>query len=238
MRAGTMGRLLGMSVWLALGCRVGLAQIGPRYVLELAFPARAGAAPAQGTIALRANGMAIIAYHGLRIVAASTLDAGVAGETGADLIILAPVPSDGGAVAPGAGGVPLVYASADAIPDGAPPVSRTRAPRHPMRTWDTLSLRKGEARLRVTAMPGRPGTAATAGFLVEVGTLRANTRIYVSGAPLDEAELADLPRRLPGADLALLPGAQGPRLAVLRPALPSPGAAPAGAGYTYRLSRR
>jgi hypothetical protein len=198
-------RMVCVVALLALGCRVGLAQIGPRYVLEVPAPREGGLAPDGGSIALGPDGRATIRFHGLTVALA-----GRDGATGpADLAVLPPGsgPLPASAVPAGAARlVPLVYAQPPTTGPDAQPAG------HPMRTWDTLFLRKGQARLRVTAMPGEPGTAAaaiTAGFMLEIGTLHATRRIYVSGAPLAAGELAALPQRLPGAELVLAPAGQG-----------------------------
>ena len=258
---------------LALGCRVGLAQIGPRYVLELPAPRQGGAAPERGSIALGPDGQATIRFHGLTVALAgpdAMLPPGGPAAGIADLAVLLPgaagaLPGTGAMPASGAatgaapvhadpGGVvvasplrpapapavPLVYAEPSATPIGRQETLAGMA-RHPMQAWDTLYLRKGQARLRVTAMPGRPGTVATAGFMLEIGTFHATCRIYVSGAALTAGELAALPQRLPGAELALVPAGDGPGLTVLRRAggrdLLVPVAAPNGR-YAFTLSRR
>ncbi|HJU99696.1 MAG TPA: hypothetical protein VJ752_04025 [Burkholderiaceae bacterium] len=202
-------RLVCVLALLALGCRMGLAQIGPRYVLELPAARRGGAAPEQGSIALAPDGRASIRFHGLTVALVGP--DGIAGQ--ADLAVLPPgagaVPAFG--VAAGATrAVPLVYAQPSATEPGAETAG------HPMRVWDTLYLRKGQVRLRVTAMPGGPGTAATAGFMLEIGTFHATSRIYVSGAPLAAGELATLPQRLPGAELVLAPAGDGHPMVLLR----------------------
>lgn len=153
------------------------------------------------------------------------------------------------AAGPLASPVPLVYAASPHARQGNP-----QAQLHPLQAFDTLSLRKGKVRLRVTALPGRPGMAAVGGFLLEIGTVRASCRIYFTGAALAPDELGALAQSLPGADLALYP--DGARLRVA--ALPRGGqaggrdrfdggrrAAGAGAplaqadgGYTFGLVRR
>ncbi|MDP8946946.1 MAG: MBL fold metallo-hydrolase [Actinomycetota bacterium] len=87
----------------------------------------------------------------------------------------------------------------------------TRA--HALRTWETLSITKGEARLRLTAMPGThaPGPLAAAlppvmGSMLEFGTAEDETRLrlYISGDTLVHEQLEEIPRRYPQIDLALL----------------------------------
>ena len=84
---------------------------------------------------------------------------------------------------------------------------------HALRTWETLSITKGEARLRLTAMPGThaPGPFAAAlppvmGSMLEFQTAGGETRLrlYISGDTLVHDRLKEVPRRYPGIDLALL----------------------------------
>ena len=87
----------------------------------------------------------------------------------------------------------------------------TRA--HALRTWEALSITKGEARLRLTAMPGThaPGPLAAAlppvmGSMLEFRTAEEETRLrlYISGDTLIHEQLKEIPRRYPEIDVALL----------------------------------
>ena len=84
---------------------------------------------------------------------------------------------------------------------------------HALRTWETLTIIKGEARLRLTAMPGThaPGPLAAAlppvmGSMLEFRTAEDEThlRLYISGDTLVHEQLEEIPRRYPQIDLALL----------------------------------
>jgi L-ascorbate metabolism protein UlaG (beta-lactamase superfamily) len=84
---------------------------------------------------------------------------------------------------------------------------------HALRTWETLTITKGEARLRLTAMPGThaPGPLAAAlppvmGSMLEFRTAEDETRLrlYISGDTLVHEQLEEIPRRYPQIDLALL----------------------------------
>jgi L-ascorbate metabolism protein UlaG (beta-lactamase superfamily) len=84
---------------------------------------------------------------------------------------------------------------------------------HALRTWEMLSIIKGEAHLRLTAMPGThaPGPLAAAlppvmGSMLEFQSARGETRLrfYISGDTLVHDHLKEIPRRYPGVDLALL----------------------------------
>lgn len=211
---------------LALGCKVGLAQIGPRYVLELATGAHAAAAPAQQPGSLRQldGGLALIRFQGLTILTmgadAAAFSADAARQwPAADLLLLTPA-----AAGRYAGLAPLALPILNKLPvivpehafeTGLAYAGGGQQRFYPLQTWDALHLYKGKTRLRVTALPGRAGTRGVAGYLLEVGNSRMSYRLYVSCEALADDELDGLPQRLPGADLALLPGGDAPRLLVL-----------------------
>jgi L-ascorbate metabolism protein UlaG (beta-lactamase superfamily) len=80
-------------------------------------------------------------------------------------------------------------------------------------TWESLTVRKGEARLRVTAMPGThaPGPLRKVlppvmGSMLEFGDVEGPTRLrlYISGDTLVHDRLRQIPERYPEIDLALL----------------------------------
>jgi L-ascorbate metabolism protein UlaG (beta-lactamase superfamily) len=83
-----------------------------------------------------------------------------------------------------------------------------------MDTWDAMQLNKGQARLRITSMPGRHGPLMAAKMLPPVmgavldfsSTASRDTsyRIYVSGDTMVYGDIEEIPRRFPGVDLALL----------------------------------
>jgi L-ascorbate metabolism protein UlaG (beta-lactamase superfamily) len=79
--------------------------------------------------------------------------------------------------------------------------------------WDTLEVAKGVARLSVTAMPGRHGPPGITAVLPTVmGSMldfaaqggQPRYRLYISGDTLLMNDLADIPKRFPDIDLALL----------------------------------
>lgn len=85
--------------------------------------------------------------------------------------------------------------------------------RHPLKTWDTLIVERGNTLLRVTAMPGRHGPPIVAELLPEVmGSLLdfgiknspRSYRMYISGDTMVFDDIKDIPRRYPDVDLALL----------------------------------
>lgn len=83
----------------------------------------------------------------------------------------------------------------------------------PLSTWEAIELRKGEARLTITAMPGRHGPPGVAALLPTVmGAMvdfapagkQPRYRLYISGDTLVFDDIALIPHRFPGVDLALL----------------------------------
>jgi len=85
--------------------------------------------------------------------------------------------------------------------------------RHALATWDALLVKKGDATLRINAMPARHGPPAasaplpeTMGSMLEFSTSqrKPNYRIYISGDTLVYEDINDIPRRYPEIDLALL----------------------------------
>jgi L-ascorbate metabolism protein UlaG (beta-lactamase superfamily) len=85
--------------------------------------------------------------------------------------------------------------------------------RYGLSRWDSLTVTKGDARLRVTAMPARHGGPAMAVLLPTVmgsmldfqeGPAGAAYRIYISGDTLVYDDIAQIPLRFPDVDLALL----------------------------------
>jgi L-ascorbate metabolism protein UlaG (beta-lactamase superfamily) len=86
-----------------------------------------------------------------------------------------------------------------------------------METWETFMVERGDARLRITSMPGKHGPGAVNFLLPPVmgsmlefesmsreGTGETALRLYITGDTLMHDELKDIPRRFPDIDLALL----------------------------------
>jgi L-ascorbate metabolism protein UlaG (beta-lactamase superfamily) len=80
-------------------------------------------------------------------------------------------------------------------------------------TWETLTVTKGGARVRITSTPGAHGPGFLAkmlpdvmGSLLEFENARSESafRIYITGDTLLFDELKEIPRRFPDIDLALL----------------------------------
>jgi L-ascorbate metabolism protein UlaG (beta-lactamase superfamily) len=83
---------------------------------------------------------------------------------------------------------------------------------YPIDTWEWLDVEKGGGRLRITATPARHGPPMVdfalpdvMGSIVDVATAEGGrTRLYFTGDTLVIDELAEIPRRYPGIDVALL----------------------------------
>jgi L-ascorbate metabolism protein UlaG (beta-lactamase superfamily) len=83
---------------------------------------------------------------------------------------------------------------------------------HALRTWDVLTITKGDTRLRISATPGRHGPPVLAAALPEVmGSIlefsaggKQNYRMYISGDTLVYDDIKEIPKRYPDIDLALL----------------------------------
>jgi len=82
-----------------------------------------------------------------------------------------------------------------------------------MAPWDRIDIAKGDARLGITAVPGRHGKLGMQALLPDVmGTVydfgpnpaQPAYRMYVSGDTLIHDDLRSIPQRFPGIDLALL----------------------------------
>lgn len=85
--------------------------------------------------------------------------------------------------------------------------------RHAVPKWSTLTVKKGDAELRITATPARhgpPGAAValpeTMGSILEFAKAggSASYRMYISGDTLVYDEIRDIPKRFPDINLALL----------------------------------
>jgi len=84
---------------------------------------------------------------------------------------------------------------------------------YPLKTWETLTMAKGEQQLHITAMPGKhaPGPLShllppVMGSMLEFETSAGKTalRIYITGDTLIHKDLKEIPQRYPNINLALL----------------------------------
>jgi L-ascorbate metabolism protein UlaG (beta-lactamase superfamily) len=82
---------------------------------------------------------------------------------------------------------------------------------HPIGTWESVEVVKGDARLRISATPGRHGPPVVAFALPEVmGSVLdfespgGRFRVYVTGDTLIFDDVKEIPRHFPDVDLALM----------------------------------
>jgi len=189
----------------ALGCRLGIAQIGPRYVLDLPAPGGAAKAAGKGQVQMLGRGMMLLRFQGLSLL---MLNADVqdddSGKRWPAVDLVVATSSRGwqeGCRAliqlAGHRQLPMIVAEAE----GSPPAA---APCYPMQAWDALHLRKGKVRLRATAMAGPAGVPGVGGFMLDLGDSHLTYRVYLSAEQsLSEPELNTLLERLPGADMVV-----------------------------------
>ena len=85
-------------------------------------------------------------------------------------------------------------------------------PPHALDTWESVTVRKGEARLRITAMPGTHGPGPLGkvlppvmGSMLEFGGAGDDVRLrlYITGDTLVHKRLREIPERFPDIDLGL-----------------------------------
>jgi L-ascorbate metabolism protein UlaG (beta-lactamase superfamily) len=84
---------------------------------------------------------------------------------------------------------------------------------HPLDTWESLTVRKGDATLTITAMPGKHATDDAVnellmpvnGHLLDFGRGGDHLyRLYITGDTMLVDSLSEIPRRYPGIDLGLI----------------------------------
>ncbi len=84
---------------------------------------------------------------------------------------------------------------------------------HSLESWESIDVGKGEASLRLTAMPGTHGPGLfgavlppVMGSMLDFGSEAGDHRLrmYISGDTLIHDRLREIPRRFPDVDLALL----------------------------------
>jgi hypothetical protein len=73
---------------------------------------------------------------------------------------------------------------------------------YPLETWEAITIRKGDTRLRLTSMPDARGMRPAAmAAMLDFGPA---CRVFVHNAALSRDEIGMIPQRFPGARLALL----------------------------------
>ncbi|MES2074854.1 MAG: hypothetical protein V4462_04470 [Pseudomonadota bacterium] len=158
-----------------------------------------------GGLARRGGAVAAGSDGGSR--AGRGVDNGVGGDVGSGAASGA---ADGGGTR--AGRADIVAAEAAAARLRQAGVAGVRA----LPLWQALELRKGKVALRLTAMPGRRTAELRGGFMLDFSSGRTFYRIYLSGEAMAAEDVAELPQRFPGAQLALLQADDAPILATLQ----------------------
>lgn len=159
-----------------------------------------------GSVRFAGAASAILHYRGLTVI--SVADDTPPALPDADLVLLPRLPEPWLA----AGGADDVGLARD-TPIAAPPAVARWLRAHgftrlyELATWDALEVDKGSARLRLTVMPGVSGAADASQSLTTLLDFGAGGpgayRIVIGGA-MTSGEVAQIPQRFPGADLALL----------------------------------
>lgn len=168
-----------------------------------------------GSVRFAGAASAILHYRGLTVI--SVADDMPPALPDADLVLLSRLPEPWLA-AGGADGTRAEMGPGLArdTPVAAPPaVARwlrghgfTRL--YELDTWDALEVDKGAARLRLTVMPGVSGApdasdaAQSLTMLLDFGAGGPGAYRIVIGGAMTSGEVAQIPQRFPGADLALL----------------------------------
>ena len=188
---------------LVLGCRLGIAQIGPRYVLELPRAAHAASAAGKGELLMLGKGVMLLRFQDLAVLLLNAdvlADDSGAGWPKADLAVVTSARGwmeRCGSLAAAAvhRKLPMIVAELDSAP-------AAEAPCYPLQTWDMLNLHKGKTRLWTTAMAGAAGVPGVGGFMLDLGDGHAGYRVYLSAEQsLSEADGSALLERLPGVDM-------------------------------------
>ncbi|SFM31492.1 hypothetical protein [Rugamonas rubra] len=221
-----MGALLLMAVLRELASEAQRHMAAPPAMRLLPAVTVAPAGP--GSVVVQPDGTALIRFFGMTVLAGNVKFPAAmpaAPAEGVDLIVLPQVEQaqldwlDGlarraGAVAGGGAGgrADIVAAEAAAARLRQAGVAGVRA----LPLWQALELRKGKVALRLTAMPGRRTAELRGGFMLDFSSGRKFYRIYVSGEAMAAEDVAELPQRFPGAQLALLQADDAPILATLQ----------------------
>lgn len=174
----------------------------PRYRLRL--PANPYAADG-GSLRFAGAASAILHYRGLTVISVADQMPALPALPDADLVLLPRLPEQWLA----AGGDDGLGLARD-TPIAAPPAVARWLHAHgfthlyELDTWDALEVDKGAARLRLTVMPGAQGTQESLTTLLDFGASGPGAYRIVIGGAMTSGEVALIPQRFPGANLALL----------------------------------
>ncbi|HEX8606420.1 MAG TPA: hypothetical protein VF774_27500 [Pseudoduganella sp.] len=189
--------LLSLLLSATLGQAFARAADVPRY--RITIPSGAARQDPGGTVQFFGSATALLRVRGLSILIDPGSDGGPlpASMAGADLVLLSD-PDWRGAAAAEFGSRPVVTMG------GSAARLRSQGMRsvYPLDTWEGITIRKGDTRLRLTSMPDPRGMRpATLAAMLDFGPA---CRVLVNHGELSAFEIGLIPARFPGARLALL----------------------------------
>ncbi len=169
----------------------------PRY--RITIPSGAARQDPGGMVQFFGTATVLLRVRGLSILIDPGADGGPLPPdiAGADLVLLSN-PDWGGVAGAGWGGRPVVAMSGNAERLRGQGIHSV----YPLDTWDGMTIRKGDTRLRVTSMPDPRGMRpAMLAAMLDFGPA---CRVLVNHGELSAFEIGLIPERFPGARLALL----------------------------------
>lgn len=169
----------------------------PRY--RITIPSGAARHEPGGMVQFFGTATALLRVRGLSILIDPGSDGGPlpADMAGADLVLLSN-PDWRGVAAAGWGHRPVVTMGSTAERLRSHGIGSV----YPLDTWEGITIRKGDTRLRLTSMPDPRGMRpATLAAMLDFGPA---CRVLVNHGELSAFEIGLIPERFPGARLALL----------------------------------
>jgi hypothetical protein len=188
----------------AVHCAAQAADV-PRY--RITIPSGAARQDPGGVVQFFGTATALLRVRGLTVLIDPGADGGALPSdlAGADLVLLSTPDWDGVATA-GWRARPVVAMTGTAERLRGQGVRSV----YPLDTWEGMTIRKGDTRLRLTSMPDPLGTRpATMAAMLDFGPA---CRVLVNHGDLSAVEIGLIPQRFPGARLALLRQAGAPLL--------------------------
>ncbi|TWI61500.1 hypothetical protein IP91_04580 [Pseudoduganella lurida] len=165
--------------------------------LRITIPAGAAHQEAGGSIHFLGTATALVRVRGLAVL----IDPGEDGGSGvlpqADVVLLSQPAALVAGLSPWSG-TPVVTMAAMAQHLRAQGYRSV----YPLETWEGITIRKGDTRLRLTSMPDARGMRPAAmAVMLDFGP---SCRVFVHNGALTRDEIGLIPQRFPGARLALL----------------------------------
>lgn len=177
----------------------------PRY--RITIPSGAARQDPGGMVQFIGTATALLRVRGLTVLIDPGTDGGILPpEMAAVDLVLLSNPDWNGMAGAGWGGRPVVAMT------GSAERLRSHGIRsvYPLDTWEGLTVRKGDTRLRLTSMPDPLGMRpALMAAMLDFGP---SCRVLVNHGELSAAEIGLIPQRFPGARMALLRQSGAPLL--------------------------